>query len=239
MDLFDKQWASYRAVVEHDLMEHQAVAAATAAALEAWLARRPANAAAPRLVDLGCGDLALLAPLLRRLPLGCYTGLDLTPAVLPLAEAALGPVPYPTHWQEGDLLAWAMAAAATDHASAPVQIIHSAFAVHHLSDGQKTEFLTAARRRVASDGLLIWADVFREPGESLAAYRQRYSQRIRQGWGALRPEQQDQVIDHLSSFDIPAERVAIEAAAQAAGWHWHWAWQGQHRAEALAVLTPA
>jgi SAM-dependent methyltransferase len=225
--------------VEHDLMEHQAVAAATAAALEAWLARRPANAAAPRLVDLGCGDLALLAPLLRRLPLGCYTGLDLTPAVLPLAEAALGPVPYPTHWQEGDLLAWAMAAAATDHASAPVQIIHSAFAVHHLSDGQKTEFLTAARRRVASDGLLIWADVFREPGESLAAYRQRYSQRIRQGWGALRPEQQDQVIDHLSSFDIPAERVAIEAAAQAAGWHWHWAWQGQHRAEALAVLTPA
>jgi hypothetical protein len=47
------------------------------------------------------------------------------------------------------------------------------------------------------------------------------------------------VIDHLSSFDIPAERVAIEAAAQAAGWHWHWAWQGQHRAEALAVLTPA
>jgi SAM-dependent methyltransferase len=215
------------------------VAAATAAALEAWLARRPANAAAPRLVDLGCGDLALLAPLLRRLPLGCYTGLDLTPAVLPLAEAALGPVPYPTHWQEGDLLAWAMAAAATDHASAPVQIIHSAFAVHHLSDGQKTEFLTAARRRVASDGLLIWADVFREPGESLAAYRQRYSQRIRQGWGALRPEQQDQVIDHLSSFDIPAERVAIEAAAQAAGWHWHWAWQGQHRAEALAVLTPA
>jgi SAM-dependent methyltransferase len=239
MDLFDKQWASYRAVVEHDLMEHQAVAAATAAALEAWLARRPANAAAPRLVDLGCGDLALLAPLLRRLPLGCYTGLDLTPAVLPLAEAALGPGPYPTHWQEGDLLAWAMAAAATDHASAPVQIIHSAFAVHHLSDGQKTEFLTAARRRVASDGLLIWADVFREPGESLAAYRQRYSQRIRQGWGALRPEQQDQVIDHLSSFDIPAERVAIEAAAQAAGWHWHWAWQGQHRAEALAVLTPA
>jgi hypothetical protein len=34
MDLFEKQWASYRAVVEHNLMEHQAVAAATAAALE-------------------------------------------------------------------------------------------------------------------------------------------------------------------------------------------------------------
>jgi SAM-dependent methyltransferase len=244
MDLFDKQWASYRAVVEHDLMEHQAVAAATAAALEAWLARRPANAAAPRLVDLGCGDLALLAPLLRRLPLGCYTGLDLTPAVLPLAEAALGPVPYPTHWQEGDLLAWATAAAISDpstadHAAKPVQILHSAFAVHHLSDGQKATFLASARRRIANDGLLIWADVFREPDETLAAYRQRYSTRIREGWQPLSGEQQEQVIAHLSQFDIPAERGSIEVVAASAGWTWQWVWQGQHRAEALAVLTPA
>jgi trans-aconitate methyltransferase len=76
MDLFEKQWASYRAVVEHDLMEHQAVADATAAA--------------PQLVDLGCGDLALLAPLLRRLPLGSYTGLDLTPAVATPGQSGPG-----------------------------------------------------------------------------------------------------------------------------------------------------
>ncbi|MFM7675552.1 MAG: class I SAM-dependent methyltransferase [Synechococcus sp.] len=241
MDLFEKQWASYRAVVEHDLMEHRAVASATAQALEDWLARRPAGAPAPQLVDLGCGDLALLAPLLRRLPLGSYTGLDLTPAVLPLAEAMLGPVPYPTHWQEGDLLAWAMAAApsAGDPSAAPVEILHSAFAVHHLSDGQKTEFLAGARRRIASDGLLIWADVFRELGESLSAYRQRYSTRIRRGWQPLNSEQQEQVIAHLSQWDIPAERGPIEAAAAAAGWTWQWVWQGQHRAEAVAVLTPA
>ena len=50
--------------------------------------RRP-----PRMVDLGCGDLALLAPLLRRLPLGSYTGLDLTAQVLPLAQQGLGDVP--------------------------------------------------------------------------------------------------------------------------------------------------
>jgi hypothetical protein len=244
MDLFEKQWASYRAVVEHDLMEHQAVANATAAALKGWLAHRPANAAAPQLVDLGCGDLALLAPLLRRLPLGSYTGLDLTPAVLPLAKAALGAVSYPTYWQEGDLLAWATAAAISDpstadHAAKPVQILHSAFAVHHLSDGQKATFLASARRRIANDGLLIWADVFREPDETLAAYRQRYSTRIREGWQPLSGEQQEQVIAHLSQFDIPAERGSIEVVAASAGWTWQWVWQGQHRAEALAVLTPA
>jgi SAM-dependent methyltransferase len=233
MDLFAQQWATYRAVVSADLMEHRAVAAATAAALEGWLAQRPEDAPAPELVDLGCGDLALLAPLLQRLPLGRYTGLDLTTAVLPLAQAALGPVPYPTTWQQGDLLAWIQAD------GPPVDLVHSAFALHHLNDTEKATFLEAARRRLAPDGLLLWADVFRQPGEALAAYRQRYSARIRQSWTGLSQQQQGQVIDHLSSFDIPAERGAIEAVAAAAGWRWQWVWQGQHRAEALAVLTPA
>jgi len=215
MDFFSQQWATYRAVVSHDLMEHRAVAQATANALEGWLAQRSASAPPPEMVDLGCGDLALLAPVLRRLPLGSYTGLDLTAAVLPLAEKALSPMPYPCTWQEGNLLAWSQSE------GPPVAILHSAFAIHHLSDAEKTTFLRGARQRITADGLLLWADVFRKPGEGLTA------------------EQQSQVIDHLSSFDIPAERGAMETLAAAAGWHWRWAWQGQHQAEALAVLTPA
>jgi ubiquinone/menaquinone biosynthesis C-methylase UbiE len=233
MDFFSQQWATYRAVVSHDLMEHRAVAKATANALEGWLAQRSAAAPPAAMVDLGCGDLAQLAPVLRRLPLGNYTGLDLTAAVLPLAETALGPMPYPCTWQEGNLLAWSQSE------GPPVDILHSAFAIHHLSDAEKTTFLQGARQRIAADGLLIWADVFREPGETLEAYQQRYTVRIRQGWAAITPEQQSQVIEHLSSFDIPAERGAIETLAKAAGWQWQWAWQGKHRAEALAVLTPA
>ena len=215
MDFFSQQWATYRAVVSHDLMEHRAVAQATANALEGWLAQRSASAPPPEMVDLGYGDLALLAPVLRRLPLGSYTGLDLTAAVLPLAEKALSPMPYPCTWQEGNLLAWSQSE------GPPVAILHSAFAIHHLSDAEKTTFLRGARQRITADGLLLWADVFREPGEGLTA------------------EQQSQVIDHLSSFDIPAERGAMETLAAAAGWQWRWAWQGQHQAEALAVLTPA
>jgi SAM-dependent methyltransferase len=135
MDLFAQQWASYRAVVAHDLLEHQAVASATAATLEGWLKARPHGAAAPRMVDLGCGDLALLAPLLQRLPLGSYTGLDLTPEVLPLAQKALGNVAYPCRWLEGDLIRWASAPAGDD--AEPVDILHSAFAIHHLSAEEK------------------------------------------------------------------------------------------------------
>lgn len=233
LTLFEQQWATYRAVVDHDLMEHRALGEATAAAIGTWLAERPAAAAAPGLVDLGCGDLAPLAPLLQRLPLGSYTGVDLAGAVLDLARARLGPVSYPCRWEQADLLAW------IQQEGAPLELLHAAFAIHHLSDPEKAAFLQAARRRISPDGLFLWADVFREPGEPLEPYRRRYAARVRQGWQPLSGEQREQVITHLRGFDQPADRTAIQAVAEAAGWRWRWAWQGRHRAEALAVLTPA
>jgi predicted TPR repeat methyltransferase len=233
LTLFERQWATYRDVVDHDLMEHRALGEATAAVIGAWLAQRPAAASAPRLVDLGCGDLAPLAPLLRRLPLGSYTGVDLTAAVLGVARATLGPVPFPSHWEEADLLHW------IQREGEPIDLLHAAFSIHHLSDPEKAACLQAARRRISPDGLFLWADVFREPGEQLEPYRQRYAARVREGWQPLSGEQREQVITHLCGFDRPADRTAIQAVAEAAGWRWRWAWQGRHRAEALAVLTPA
>jgi SAM-dependent methyltransferase len=237
MDLFAQQWASYRAVVEHDLMEHRAITAHTAATLEHWLTARPEGARAPRMVDLGCGDLALLAPLLHRLPLGSYTGLDLTAEVLPLAQQALGEVSYPCRWLEGDLLGWANDSA-SDHEE-PVDILHSAFAIHHLSDQEKETLLQRLRTRIAPGGLFLWVDVFREPGESRNAYVQRYLHRIASSWPQLSAQQQEHVSHHLATYDNPADRGTIEAKAIAAEWQWRWAWNGTHQAEAMAVLTPA
>jgi SAM-dependent methyltransferase len=273
MDLFERQWSSYRAIVNHNLMEHREVAAATEAVLEDWLQQRPKEAPPARMVDLGCGDLALLAPLLRRLPLSSYTGLDLARPVLTLAEQSLGPVPYPTQWLEGDLLAWALggpsapatpdeaiqtqrgalteplqhpegdqgrdAVAETGAGSSTVDILHSAYAIHHLSDDQKATFLAAVRQRLSPGGVFVWGDVFRQPGEHREAHAQRYIQRVETTWHPLTPDQRRHVIDHLSRFDIPADRAAIQSVAEAAGWRWRWAWNGTHRSEAVAVLTPA
>ena len=37
MDLFEQNWSTYRAVVQHDLMGHADLTAATALALRSWL----------------------------------------------------------------------------------------------------------------------------------------------------------------------------------------------------------
>ena len=165
--------------------------------------------------------------------------LGLAGVVLPLAQQALGPVSYATHWREGDLLGWAAAEDGADPSLDRPDILHSAFAIHHLSDSEKHTLLESLRSRIASGGLFIWVDVFREAGESRDAYVQRYLQRIAAGWPQLSPEQRDHVSQHLAAYDNPAERSAVETTAEAAGWHWRWAWTGAHRAEAMAVLTPA
>ena len=186
------------------------------------------------MVDLGCGDLALLAPLLRQLPLSSYLGLDLSPQVLPLARQALGPVAYSCQFQQQNLVNWAQ----THQGEPPVQLLHSSYALHHLSDQAKGDFLRQARQKISGDGLFLWADVFRQPGESLASYLLRYSQRINSSWQVIETSHRDAVIHHITNFDLPADREQIVAIASACGWRWQWLWQGSQQAEALAALTP-
>lgn len=94
MTLFDQQWQAYRTVLDHDSMEHRAVADATAGALWSWCDQRSDPGSSVVLVDLGCGDLAHLAPLFRSLPLRAYTGLDLAASVCPWPSARWGQLSF-------------------------------------------------------------------------------------------------------------------------------------------------
>lgn len=231
-ELFTRHWSTYRQVVEHDWMEHRGLTQATVRVVEAWIAERGPGAADPALVDLGCGDLALLAPWLQRLPLADYLGIDLVEAVFPLARTALGPVAFPCRWRRQDLLEWAVA----EPGDPPVELIHTAFAIHHLREDEKQAFLAGCQRRLAPGGLLIWGDVFREPGETRESYLERYRARIRGLWSELDPLRQDEVIDHMVGFDLPSDRQAVATLVRREGWSLEWAWQGHYQAEALAVL---
>lgn len=234
LELFEHNWRAYRAVVDHDLMEHRALTDALKAVVEALV--RPGWAWA----DLGCGDLALLAPLLRALPLGRFEAVDAAAAVFPLAAAnleaaAAGPVPFPCRWSHQDLLAWAEQREPAFH----FNLITCSYALHHLSDLDKQRVLAALARRLAPDGALLIADVFRRDGESRAAYIDRYGQRVRDTWGVLPGADRQRVLDHLSAHDKPAERGAFVACACGAGWACRWIWNGSHGAEALVLLWPA
>lgn len=233
MDLFERQWQTYRSIIDHDWMEHRGITAACSQALESWVADHPERAGAARLLDLGCGDLARMGPVYSALPLGGYLGVDLTEQVLPMAREAMGPVGFPVRFVHGDVV---------DFVRTPGEdfdLVHAALVLHHLPDDAKVDFLIDLRTRLRAGGCFLWADVFREPDESRAHYAQRYAERIRANWTAIDENARETLVSHMSTYDYPADRAAIVTAAQKAGWNWRWLWQGSHHAEAVALLTPA
>jgi 2-polyprenyl-3-methyl-5-hydroxy-6-metoxy-1,4-benzoquinol methylase len=220
MDFFENQWSTYKTIVQHDFMHHRAPAGHR-----------------PHFVDLGCGDADPLAAVLRDLPLGSLLGMDQASSVLPLAAKALGEVPYPCDWIQADLLEWATAATPQTN---PVDILYSSFAIHHLDGESQEAFMAGARKKISPSGIFLWADIFREPGETVDDFRLRYTQRMTNHWGtALQPQQLAHACFHVSNFDLPADREAIGTTARNQGWTLSWIWAGPDKAEALAVLMPA
>lgn len=232
MDLFEQQWQTYRSVIENDWMEHRGVTATCASVLQAWVAQHPERHGLARLLDLGCGDMAQMAPVFRALPLGTFVGVDLTEQVLPMARAALGEVPFAADFHHSDVQRFVEAECET------FDLVHASFVLHHLSDEEKAHFLSTLRERIQPDGAFLWIDVFCEPGESRPDYLARYVARIRGGWDAIAADAREAVVTHITTYDFPADRSAIIDVAAQMGWEWEWVWQGSHRAEAAALLTP-
>jgi ubiquinone/menaquinone biosynthesis C-methylase UbiE len=236
MDFFENQWSTYKTIVQHDFMHHRALLGAVEQVLKHYFEGAPAGHR-PHFVDLGCGDADPLAAVLRHLPLGSLLGLDQASSVLPLAAKALGEVPYPCDWIQGELLEWATAATPQTH---PVDILYSSFAIHHLDGESQEAFLAGVRKKINPKGIFLWADIFREPGESIDDFRLRYTQRMTDHWGgALQPQQLAHACFHVSHYDLPADRATIGSTARNQGWNLAWIWAGPDQAEALAVLTPA
>ncbi len=232
MDFFERQWRTYREIVDHDWMEHRGITTAATEALRSWMAQHPERRGKALLLDLGCGDLALMGPVFGGLELGSYVGVDLTEQVLPLARAALERSPFDISFHHGDVRTFIP----TQH---DVDLVHASLLLHHLPDEDKAVFLADLRRVVRQDGAFVWADLFRDPGETRADYVSRYATRIRRDWNAIGENDRETIVTHVGTFDFPADRDTIVATARRAGWDWQWLWQGQHRAEAVALLTPA
>ena len=203
-EIFDL-WDTYKKVVVEDFMFHAALSREVESALRA---RFPSGDFS--LLDLGCGDAHVFAPILRRVPPARYKGVDLSDTALAIAAENLKSLPCPMQLGHGDMLS-ALSGDST------YDVIHSSFVLHHLATEDKAEFFRRASRALAPGGVLLLVDTMREEDESREDYLRHYFDWIEREWTGLSRAEKDAICEHISSSDFPEPLSLLERQAREAG----------------------
>ena len=202
---FVDSWNVDHQLVAHNHMFHRELYAEVGRLLMSL------NDAPFRLLDLGCGDASSFAPILRKLKLAAYDGVDLSAVALELAARNLEGLACPVQWHEADLLAY------LNRTAADYDVIFSSFALHHLSPADKQAALTACRQHLAPGGPLLLIDVARDEGQALPAYLDAYCGTMAREWRSLSAEELSFAVRHVRENDLPEPASALAAMAQQAG----------------------
>ena len=227
LDMFQNSWSTYKTVVHADLMEHSSLTAKITEAIHRWIDGESSVRQSPMtdiaIADLGCGDLALLAPLYKSLPLRVFCGVDMSLSALTLAQAAFSgssddssssSTPR-TLWLNDDLLNWAKTIEVDQTADGSLSTEHNqiekfdiivcAFSVHHLNDEDKQRYLTAiVNNKLKARGMILMADIFRIENEERDSYIERFGSHIEKNWDVITETQKAEVLKHVRENDYPA-----------------------------------
>ena len=187
---FFSSWEVYRAVIDHDCMEHSLIYPLIGQILHERT--EPFT-----VLDLGCGDAAGTGPAMVGTAAARYVGVDSAAPALEFAARTLDASGLDVDLRVEDMLDMVRTS------DEQFDVIIASFALHHFHTSQKQEFLDVARDRLAPGGELLLVDVVRRDGETRDAYLARYTQMVRT-W-PMNSDVQDRIIAHVTTFDFPEE----------------------------------
>lgn len=262
LEMFQNSWSTYKTVVHADLMEHKSLTAKISEAIHHWIDRgssaRHSSMNDITVADLGCGDLALLAPLYGSLPLKKFCGVDMSLSALTLAQAAFSgssdlsssSTKPRTLWLNDDLLNWAKTIEVDQTADGKLSndhgeiekfdIIICAFSVHHVNDEDKKRFLSAiVSNKLKASGIILMADIFRIENEDRDSYIERFGSHIEENWGVITDTQKKEVLKHVRENDYPAslEKFMLHTAPEC-GLSCELLWSDTGDFEKLLMMRP-
>ena len=205
-DRLFEEWQVYEKLVIHDYMDHCAFFNCLQALILQRF-KRPVS-----ILDLGCGDLAPILPLLATVPLRQYVGIDESDAALVLASRRLDELRIPGSLVKGDLLA------SLAKTGACFDVILASFSLHHLKDpADKQRTLEAVRQHLAPAGFFALIDVFSAEEESRDDYLERWINHAENRYVELHADEKALLFDHVRARDFPVSHATIQALGRQAG----------------------
>jgi len=201
---FSDSWAVYEKVVEGDYLSHRGLYEG----LEGFLRSRPGPT---RLLELGCGDCRLSAPLLRAAGVTDYLGFDSSGVALQLARERLGPETERWRLRQGDVRS------CLGELDESWDVVLASFCLHHLSGAEKRAVLRYIRRLLPEGGAFLLVDVFLAEGESREDYLLRRHAGMRREWSQLTGPELEVITRHECQSDFPETVSDYRSWAQEAG----------------------
>ena len=205
-DRFFEEWRVYEKLVIHDYMDHRAFFTRLQGEIQARFHDPVA------ILDLGCGDMTPILPLLENVPVRRYLGIDESDAGLAIAARNLAHLDIPGQLIQGNLLA------VLPEMPERFDVIVASFSLHHLENpADKLRVLTAGRERLDTDGLFALIDVFSGEDEARDHYIVRWINHADARYLELQTPEKEILFDHVRARDFPVSHAAYRALGKQAG----------------------
>lgn len=202
LEQFQKQWATYQKVVDHDSLAHKEVAAILHDSLMA--VPDPFD-----FLDIACGDAGQMRTALAGTKIRHYRGLDLSEPALELAAKNLDGAPFDVELDCGDFVATLTGQQDRSDVS------WCSLSIHHLNTDGKRNLLRALHEST-SKFLMIYEPTMLE-GEDRAAYLERFERINKPAWTFFTPEEWHQLYHHVATCDLPEAATAWQTLGREAG----------------------
>jgi SAM-dependent methyltransferase len=204
--LFD-EWSAYQKLLAHDYMYHLAFFNR----LKHEIQKRFSGPIA--ILDLGCGDVSPIRPMLEDLDVSLYCGVDQSETALSKAETNLASLDIPSRLYPGDLMDTLRTL------TGRFDVIVASFSLHHLETAEaKEQVLEECRRVLAAAGLVAIIDVFHAEGETREEYLRRWVDFAKKSYKALDQAEMTSLVDHVQSNDFPETLSMYQFIGRAAGY---------------------
>jgi ubiquinone/menaquinone biosynthesis C-methylase UbiE len=204
--LFANNWNVYQKIIFKNYMLHHEFGNASRKTLELL-----DNEFGLTVLDMGCGDAHQMAQVLEGFKVNEYIGYDLAEPVLKIAAENLAGKAAQVVLKQGKM------EQLIKEEVQSFDLVYTSYALHHLQDDAKNNFLKDCYQRLNPNGRMIHIDVARKKGQSREAYITDYLKLIREEWTLLNSEDFRLVEEHIQQCDFPASIDALQEWMVAAG----------------------
>ena len=204
-DLFQKEWSTYRKMVDNNYLFH----------VEAchWLRGILAERVSPfHMLDIACGDSGTTVKALEGTSIAKYTGMDLSLPALEVARNNLHVLNCPVELLHTEF------SQALENWNDPVDIVWIGLSLHHFRSPQKLSVMRQVRRFLNRDGLFLVYENSSPDGEERETWLKRWD-RQKPLWREFSDTEWQTMATHVHENDFPETAARWHELGREAGFN--------------------